>query len=381
MKVAIVAPYPLDVARIRGGVEAVVVYLVESLQQFDDLDLHVVTLKRGIERERTVSSGRLTVHYLPEAAHLSYLTFYLNRRRLRKRIVSIAPDVVNAHVAGQYAAAAFQTPYRTVVTLHGIIHREIGLKSATTRIKGWTAVMRERACVRRARDIISISPYVLEEFGDLIKAKVYPIENPISDKFFNLEDRSQPGRVLFAGIINRRKQVVQMLEAIAIARRSVPSVQLFLAGGKSSVDGGRYFAQVQEVIARERLGENVHFLGSLSEDELLKEYMACSLLALPSLQETTPMVIMQAMAAGKAVVATRVGGVPYQVKDGQTGLLVESGDVPALAEAIVRLLRDDDLRIAMGQKGREVAEQRFRAGVVAEKTRQVYYRVAGRGAR
>ena len=221
----------------------------------------------------------------------------------------------------------------------------------------------------------------MEEFGDLIKAKVYPIENPISDKFFNLEDRSQPGRVLFAGIINRRKQVVQMLEAIAIARRSVPSVQLFLAGGKSSVDGGRYFAQVQEVIARERLGENVHFLGSLSEDELLKEYMACSLLALPSLQETTPMVIMQAMAAGKAVVATRVGGVPYQVKDGQTGLLVESGDVPALAEAIVRLLRDDDLRIAMGQKGREVAEQRFRAGVVAEKTRQVYYRVAGRGAR
>jgi glycosyltransferase involved in cell wall biosynthesis len=161
-------------------------------------------------------------------------------------------------------------------------------------------------------------------------------------------------------------------------RRSVPTAQLRLAGDKKNpIYGGRYFAELQELVAREQLGGNVRFLGSLSEGELLKEYMECSLLVLPSVQETTPMVIMQAMAAGKAVVATRVGGIPYLVEEGQTGLLVDSGDVPALAEAIIRLLRKDTLRVAMGQKGREVAEQRFRARAVAEKTREVFYRVAG----
>jgi len=90
------------------------------------------------------------------------------------------------------------------------------------------------------------------------------------------------------------------------------------------------------------------------------------------------MVVMQAMAAGKAVVATRVGGIPYQVEDGHTGLLVESGDVSALAEAIIRLLRDDVLRVAMGRRGKKVAEQRFRASVVAEETRKVLYKIAGR---
>ena len=90
------------------------------------------------------------------------------------------------------------------------------------------------------------------------------------------------------------------------------------------------------------------------------------------------MVIMQAMAAGKAAVSTRVGGIPYLAQDGQTGLLVDSGDVPALAEALVRLLKDDALRADMGRKAKQVAERRFRARVVAERTREVLYRIVGR---
>jgi glycosyltransferase involved in cell wall biosynthesis len=380
MKVVIAGPYPGNMEKIRGGVEAVILYLIEGLQYFTDLDLHVVTLQGGIQRERTVSSDRLTVHYLPRASRLSYLAFYVNRWRLNRKIASIAPDVINAHVAGQYAEAALQTHCPTVVTLHGIRYREVKtFKSAFSRLyKGWHIARTEGFCVKNARHIIAISPYILEEFGDLIRADVYHIENPIADKFFTLEDRSQSDQILFAGIIIPRKQVLELLQALVEVRRSVTTAQLRLAGDKKNpVDKGHYFAELQELIAREQLGGNVRFLGSLPEDELLKEYMECSLLVLPSVQETAPMVIMQAMAAGKAVVATRVGGIPYLVEDGETGLLVNSGDVPALAAAIIRLLRDDTLRGRMGQKGREMAEQRFRARAVARKTREVYYRVAG----
>ena len=379
MKVVIVGPYPEDVNQVRGGVEGVLLYLTEGLQHFEDLDLHVVTLREGIQRAKAASWGDLTAHYLPRASHLSYLAFYVNRWRLKKKITSIAPDVIDAHEAGEYAAAALQTGCPTVVTLHGIRHREMKIKSGFSRLyRGWQIAWMERFCVRNARHIISISPYIREEFGGLIGGAVYGVENPIARKFFDLEDRAQPGQILFAGLLCPRKQVMELLQAIATVRRSIPTVQLRLAGDKSGGDKGGYFAALQEFIAREGLGENVRFLGSLPEDELLKEYAACSLLALPSVQETAPMVIMQAMAAGKAVVSTRVGGIPYLVEDSQTGLLVDRGDVPALAEALIKLLKNDALRVEMGKRAREIAGQRFRAGVVAEKTREILYRISGR---
>lgn len=378
MNVAIVGPYPGSPDKVRGGVEAVLLYLTGGLHRFADLDLHVVTLRGGIRRERTVSSDRLTVHYLPRASHLSYLTFYVDKWRLRRKLASIAPDVIDAHEAGKYAGAALGIRCPTVVTLHGIRHRERRIEGALSYIyRGWHVSIAERFCVKNARHIIAISPYVLEEFGDLISAEVHSIENPIAEKFFTLEDRPEPNRVLFAGLLNRRKQVLELLQAMVKVRRSIPTAQLRLAGDRDSRDGGYYFTELQEFVAREQLQENVRFLGSLSEDELLKEYAACSLLVLPSVQETAPMVIMQAMAAGKAVVSTRVGGIPYLVQDGQTGLLVESGDVPALAQALVNLLESNTVRVEMGQKAREMA-QRFRADAVARRTREILYEVAGR---
>ncbi len=381
MKVVIAGAYPGNVNKIRGGVEAVVLYLTEGLQAFKDLDLHVVTLLSGIQQEKTVVlSDRFTVHYLPKASGLSYLTSYVDIWRLKKKIKSLAPDVINAHVAGEYVEAALQTNYPTIMTVHGIRHREIQTyKGAFTRFyRGWWIIRSERSCVKNAKHIIAISPYIVEEFGDLIKADVYHIENPISDKFFEMEDHSQPNRILFAGVIIPRKRVLELLQAMVAVKQAIPSVQLRLAGDiKNPVDGGQYFSALQELIAREQLAENVQFLGNLSEEALLKEYTACSLLVLPSVQETTPMVIMQAMAAGKAVVSTRVGGIPYQVQHRETGLLVDSDDVPALAEALIKLLKNDTLRVEMGQKAKKVAEERFRTSVVAEKTRDVYYRVTG----
>lgn len=90
------------------------------------------------------------------------------------------------------------------------------------------------------------------------------------------------------------------------------------------------------------------------------------------------MVIEQAMAARVPVVATRVGGVDYLVDHGRTGFVVELDDVKGLAEAMVRLLADADLRARMGEAGRVEADRRFRTEVVARQTRQVYDQVFSR---
>jgi len=88
------------------------------------------------------------------------------------------------------------------------------------------------------------------------------------------------------------------------------------------------------------------------------------------------MVIAQAMAAGKPVVTTPVGGIPDMVRDGETGLLVGVGDKDGLAEALLRLLRDPTLRTRMGKLGREFAIENYRVDHVARRTYEVYQQVA-----
>jgi glycosyltransferase involved in cell wall biosynthesis len=83
------------------------------------------------------------------------------------------------------------------------------------------------------------------------------------------------------------------------------------------------------------------------------------------------MVIGEAMAAGKAVVATRVGGIPHLVDDGETGFIVDVGDVCALTDRILTILEDPELQSHMGRLAKERAK-RFRTSVVAAKVRDVY---------
>ncbi|HLF26867.1 MAG TPA: glycosyltransferase family 4 protein [Anaerolineae bacterium] len=375
MRLAILGDYPRDISRIGGGVEAVIAYLVQGLRHFADLDIHIVTLREGIDRERVVQKDGITVHSIPAAYRLANLTFFIrNKLRLRRVLRSIQPDLIHAHIAGMYSQVAFSMGCPAVLTPHGIRHRETSLK------KGWlNQIVRypltrydERVGIQVARHIISISPYIEQEFRTEIRGKVYPIENPTSESYFNLRGQERPYRLLLAGHISPRKGVFHLVQAVARLRERFPEIELHVAGPVVSGYDPAYYPAMQAFISEHALQQQVQFTGRLDETALLQEYAACAIFALPSKQETAPMVIEQAMAAGKPVVATRVGGIPQLVAQGQTGLLVEHGDVAGLTEALARLLSDPVLRTRMGKQGKEAACQRFRAEIVARQTYEVY---------
>ena len=101
------------------------------------------------------------------------------------------------------------------------------------------------------------------------------------------------------------------------------------------------------------LGNAVTFAGWVRGEEKLALLQEAALLALPSYAEGVPIAVLEAMAAGLPVVTTPVGGIPDLIADGRNGLLVQPGDVPALASAINRLLDDPALRGAMGDLNRQ----------------------------
>lgn len=376
MRVAILGDYPLEPDRIAGGVEAVISYLVAELRKCTDLELHVVTFREDV-RQRYVSQqgNNLTVHYLPPAYRFANVTFFLiNKFRLLWELAGIEPDLIHAHIAGTYAEVAHMTGLPAILTLHGIRYRSSWLQQGW--LNRWVRrpliTRNERASVRRARHIIAINPCIQEEFGPLIRATAYPIENPVPDKFFKLENREKGAQVLYVGRVTEGKGVGLLIRAIASVKDRIPAIRLHLAG--RAIDTS-YQRSLQELAKGLELEQNVHFLGLLDEKRLLEAYEQCALVVLPSYHETAPMAIQQAMAAGKPVVATRVGGIPYLVSHKETGLLVDYGDITGLTEAIIHILSDDALRARMGEQARKKALQRFHAAVVARQTYEVYQKV------
>ena len=121
------------------------------------------------------------------------------------------------------------------------------------------------------------------------------------------------------------------------------------------------------------LGDRMRFVGRADRPMAVSLFAGCSFFVLPSRQEPQGIVNLEAMAAGKAVLASRVGGVPEIVQDDETGLLVPAEDVPALAQAIARLADDASLRQRLGAAGRERA-QAFDWDAIAEQYLGIYQR-------
>jgi glycosyltransferase involved in cell wall biosynthesis len=179
---------------------------------------------------------------------------------------------------------------------------------------------------------------------------------------------------LYVGGITRGKRLLDLVEAVARVRPLAPGVHLRVAGPASDRE---YAARVTARIRELGLGTSVELLGGLPAERLVEEYRRASLLVLPSGQETSPMVIGEAMAVGVPVVATRTGGLPYLVQEGRTGWLVGVGDVAALADRVAQVLLDDAARSATAAAAREVAGRRFDPLVVATRARRVYRSALG----
>lgn len=373
MRIAMLGQYPLCEERITGGVEAVLVPLLRALSRFDDLALHIVTCQPRVEDGLRATQVGWPIHVLKRRRFGRAVFHIRDVSGIQRVLQHISPDIVHAHGLGIYAAAACQSPYAHIVTLHGITPREAAfVRGAAARLRAFLDSVYARYCLAQVKNLISINPYVEQELTCLggFRGTIYRIENPVDDVFFTVSGDGDGATILYAGRVIPRKNLLDLLQALVLVRKEVAQAQLRVAGEAES--DLAYVELCHQFIRQNHLDNAVTFLGSLTTQQMAKEYEGCAVLVLPSKQETAPVAVAEAMAAGRPVVATRVCGMPFMVEDGVSGLLVNEGDINGLADALVRVLSNKQLRQKMGQRGRELAWSRFRADVVAQQTRQVY---------
>ena len=144
-----------------------------------------------------------------------------------------------------------------------------------------------------------------------------------------------------------------LIRAMVKVVEVMPDARLTLAGS------GPLTPELKSLTHRLGLSEYITFPGELTADEVARLLIRSHLMVMPSLRESFGVAALEASAAGRAVVATRLGGIPEVVRDGVTGLLVPPGDVGALAQAIIKLGRDRATLYRMGEAGRRFVQEHY----------------------
>lgn len=255
-------------------------------------------------------------------------------------------DFVHANwLAGAAVARFAGTPF--VVTLHG--------SGTAGRFSDLGLAERSPGLVRRllgpARAVICVSPLLAGAMRRVGIENVHeiPYGVEIPDETVSEEE---PPKVLFAGRLSPEKRI----DVVAAATDGLPRI---IAG-----DGP----------LRDLLPDA---LGFVPQDKLFGLYEQAAVVLLTSEREGLPNVVLEAMARGKTVVSTPVGGIPAVIEDGETGLLVPIGDVEATRAAVERALGDTELRRRLGAAARERVREYCSWEHVTERTLEVYEAATG----
>jgi glycosyltransferase involved in cell wall biosynthesis len=279
------------------------------------------------------------------------------------------PQVVHVHAASNASflrkslllAVARCAGCRTVFHLHGACFDKYAQEQASPLVRRWI-----RHTLQSTSVVIALSPHwaeFLRRYAPGARVVVIPNSVPLPPAS---GVPVEPGRILFLGQIEPRKGIYELLEALAALAPRHPRAVLAI-GGQGEVD------EVRRRAAALGIADRVQLLGWLTGADKQAELARAAIFCLPSHAEGLPMAMLEAMAAGKAVVVTGVGGIPHAVHDGDNGLIVPPGDVAGLAEALGKVLDDDARRQQLGERARATIAQEFEAGAVMERIAAVYH--------
>jgi phosphatidyl-myo-inositol dimannoside synthase len=312
---------------------------------------------------------RIPIFSLPvtQQASLSSLNG-LRRLVMCYRVIATSPyppfDMVHSMEAyptglvGSWLARKQRCPH--AITTHGT-YGVIWYKKVVDRL-AYQQVLRKTALLCPVSN--GTAQMVKRYFGQaLVTTRVHPILNgnsytkQVPQRQALLRPLPATPTLLSVGDIKPRKGQHISLAAFALVKAQIPSARYVIVG---SYKPDEYYQQLQRMVRDNRL-EDVIFTGAVSEADLQRYYMESSLFILTPQQdglhfEGFGLVYLEAGAYGLPVVATRTGGVPDAVMEGETGLLLEPGDVESIAAAIMRLLKDGNLSQQMGCNNRRLAE-------------------------
>jgi len=364
LKIAMVSPYFYPVI---GGIETYVLELSRELINMGH-EIFVLTSNKTMngkydvfpkyEEKEDIKIFRFRVFPLTRGVEFWF--------GFIEKLLEIKPDIVHAHKIGfsmndicAYLCEKKNIP--SVATTHGVpyisnVHeepflRDVYLKSIPQRT------------VKLFDEIIALS---VIEMPWLRKAgvpseRIHIIPGGVSRRIFKAEFNSEEFKekygidsqmVLYLGRLTEKKGIDHLIHAAPPLLKDFPNLKIVISGPDCGM-----MKKLKELACKLKVERNIIFTGPLSEEAKYAAIASSKVLVLPSSFEAQGLVLLEAQALGIPVIATRQGGVPYFIKDGENGLLIEYGKPDQIAEALKKILNDEDLARRLGEDGRRSAKE------------------------
>jgi glycosyltransferase involved in cell wall biosynthesis len=366
---------PLSIAHVTGetgfsGGEVQVFLLLEGLRKRGHHN--VLLCPPGSRSQREASRRGIESRAIRTRHEWSLRSMW----RIRRELLASAPDLVHLHTGranwlGGLAAWQLGVPALTTRRMDRAVKR-----NARTRFMYGRVVRRAVAIsgAVRARLIEGgvPAPMIRSIASAVDPDALYPQNGRAATRAAAGVAAHTPLLLVVAALV-RRKGIDVLIDALARLADERPRPLTWIAGA------GPERAALERRVRELGLGASVSFLGERSDvADLLA---ACDVFILPSRREGLGVAALEAMAAGRAIVATRAGGLPEAIEPERTGLLVPPGDPAALAAALARLLHDPALRARLGAQGPGRVAQSFRADAMVDAYEDLYFELLAEAGR
>ncbi len=356
-----------------GGAERMVTHLLLHMNR-DRFEVAAVSLfdRQGTDLETMLDQARTQVWYLGKHKGFDPRMF----RRLWEVFRKFQPDVVHTHryvLRYLLPLILVQRARVWVHTVHNVAEKEVD----------WVGKWIHRVAFRAGVVPVAIAEEVarsLERVYGIKNPPLIPNGIPVANfalgeearKVWRAREGYGESAVLLVSVarMSPQKDHFSLIQAFSIASSRNSQLRLLLVGD------GSLRSELEAQVKALDLKDKVRFLGVRADvPEILA---AADMFVLSSRWEGNSLSVMEAMAAGKPVIATAVGGVPELVQHGISGVLVPPGDVEALAEAILKLAGDRNLRRQMGKEAFGRAKERFDVSVMVREYEALYERLLGK---
>lgn len=345
-----------------GGAQGNVYDLISNFQK--DYEVHLLTATHGQLTEKVIALG-VKVHIIPNLTRsINLLEDFLAVKQCISLIKIIKPDVIHAHsskagVVARLAGVICSIP--TVFTAHGW-----GFTPGTPKLRRAVALIAEKLLAPLATKLICVSHsdrQLALSLGVGSENSLVVVRHGINNiSVITSIPAQQPPRLIMVARFNEQKDQTTLLKAIVKLKDY--NFHLDLVGSGVSLESCKTLAQTLGII------DKVSFLGD--RKDIPKLLAKSQIFVLSTHYEGLPISILEAMRAGLPVVATSVNGIPEEIEDGNTGLLVPPRDVEALVSALSKLIQSPEIRQQMGENGREKFLQEFTVERMINETRAIY---------
>ena len=360
--------------------------IVNELKYNPNVDLHVISENIFLRKDYNINKNNVNYYFINHGYNIlilhnryilkivykiNYLTSnYLLRKKTKKIINTINPDII--HLMGTeipLATVILDIKYKHLISIQGMLNLVYDI-NPTRRLRAYLKKY-EYKIYSKGNNFGIRSNHMRETIRKHnLNAKFYNHNFPVNSFVYNNQkDDKKDTDIIFFGRITEIKGIEDLIIALSLLKKSAINFNCKIIGQCEE----NYKEYIKKMIIDENLDNNIRLIGELSsQEEVFQEVKKSKIAVLPSRIDITPGTIIESILLGVPVISYNVGEIPSLIKNGETGILVEKGDILGLKDAIAKLLDDDNLRCLYSKKGKALINKSYYVKNVVRKLLIIY---------